>query len=39
MTDWWAAGNWEGGKESKTNRAPRILAQNDLYMCCDDAHV
>lgn len=39
MTDWWAAGNWEGSEESKTNRAPMILAQNDLYMCCDDAHV
>lgn len=37
MSDWWAAGNWEGGKESVTNRAPMVIAQNDLYMCCDDA--
>lgn len=37
MTDWWAAGNWEGKDESKTDRAPMIIAQNDLYMCCDDA--
>ncbi|MBE5875914.1 MAG: beta-glucosidase [Lachnospiraceae bacterium] len=37
MTDWWAAANWEGEESDKTNRAPMILAQNDIYMCCADA--
>lgn len=37
MTDWWAMANWEGEDAQKENRAPVILAQNDLYMCCSDA--
>lgn len=36
MTDWWAASNWEGELSDKTNRAPMVIAQNDLYMCCTD---
>lgn len=37
MTDWWATANWEGEAADKTNRAPMVLAQNDIYMCCADA--
>lgn len=37
MTDWWASANWEGEAAEKTNRAPMVLAQNDIYMCCSDA--
>lgn len=37
MTDWWAMANWEGEEAEKTNRAPMVLAQNDIYMCCADA--
>lgn len=37
MTDWWGTSNWEGELPEKTNRAPMVLAQNDLYMCCADA--
>lgn len=37
MTDWWGTANWEGELSEKTNRAPMVLAQNDLYMCCADA--
>jgi beta-glucosidase len=37
MTDWWANGNWEGEPGDKCNRAPMVIAQNDLYMCCADA--
>lgn len=37
MTDWWATANWEGEDATKTNRAPMVRAQNDLYMCCIDA--
>ncbi len=37
MTDWWGAANWEGGESDKTNRAPMVIAQNDIYMCCSDA--
>lgn len=33
MTDWWAMANWEGEVAEKTNRAPMVLAQNDIYMC------
>ncbi len=36
MTDWWATSNWEGERSNKTNRAPMVIAQNDLYMCCTD---
>lgn len=37
MTDWWGTANWEGEEADKTNRAPMVLAQNDIYMCCADA--
>lgn len=37
MTDWWATANWEGEEAEKTNRAPMVLAQNDIFMCCADA--
>ncbi len=37
MTDWWATANWEGEAAKKTNRAPMVRAQNDLYMCCADS--
>ncbi len=37
MTDWWATANWEGEGAEKNNRAPMVLAQNDIYMCCSDA--
>lgn len=37
MTDWWGTANWEGEMANKTNRAPMVLAQNDIYMCCADA--
>lgn len=37
MTDWWAMANWEGEAARKENRAPMIIAQNDIYMCCPDA--
>ena len=37
MTDWWAHANWAGENFVQTNRAPMIIAQNDLFMCCSDA--
>lgn len=37
MTDWWGTANWEGEPSDKTNRAPMVWAQNDIYMCCADA--
>ncbi len=37
MTDWWANANWEGEEPDKNNRAPMVLAQNDIYMCCVDS--
>lgn len=37
MTDWWGEANWEGEKADKRNRAPMVLAQNDIYMCCADS--
>jgi len=37
MTDWWGCANWEGELAYKENRAPMVLAQNDIYMCCADA--
>lgn len=37
MTDWWANANWEGEPSVRENRAPIVRAQNDLYMCSDDA--
>lgn len=37
MTDWWGTANWEGEEAEKTNRAPMVMAQNDIYMCCADA--
>lgn len=38
MTDWWATANWKSEKATKDNRAPMIIAQNDIYMCCSDAN-
>ncbi len=37
MTDWWATANWKDEDAQKTNRAPMVRAQNDIYMCCADA--
>ena len=37
MTDWWAMANDEGEMATKENRAPMVVAQNDLYMCCSDS--
>jgi beta-glucosidase len=37
MTDWWAVANDEGEDAEKENRAPMVVAQNDVYMCCADA--
>lgn len=37
MTDWWASANVEGGKPSRDNKAPMVIAQNDLYMCVSDS--
>lgn len=37
MTDWWANANWEGEPSDRSNRAPMVLAQNDLFMVCPDA--
>jgi len=36
MTDWWGTANWEGEIAEKNNRAPMVIAQNDIYMCCAD---
>lgn len=37
MTDWWAVANWEGEAPAKENHSAMIMAQNDIYMCCDNA--
>lgn len=37
MTDWWATINDEGGPDSRSNTAPMIAAQNDVYMVVSDA--
>ncbi|WP_028974059.1 glycoside hydrolase family 3 protein [Spirochaeta cellobiosiphila] len=37
MTDWWAALNFEGEPASRSNSAAMVRAQNDLYMCVNDA--
>ena len=37
MTDWWANANWNGEPSDKRNRAPMVLAQNDLFMVCADS--
>ena len=37
MTDWWASLNDEGEKQSKTNFAAMVRAQNDIYMVCPDS--
>lgn len=34
MTDWWATANWDAEPAEKTNRAPMVRAQNDIYMVC-----
>ena len=36
MSDWWALSNSYGEEPKKENRAPMVIAQNDLYMCCND---
>lgn len=36
MTDWWANANWYGQQDEKLNRAPMVIAQNDLFMLCAD---
>jgi len=33
MTDWWAEANTEGEKSTRENKAPMVVAQNDIYMC------
>lgn len=37
MTDWWATANWDREPAEKSNRAPMVRAQNDVYMCCADS--
>lgn len=37
MTDWWADINTEGGRQSKTQLAAMVHAQNDLYMVTRDS--
>lgn len=37
MTDWWANINVRGQKESKTELAAMVRAQNDVYMVCADS--
>ena len=37
MTDWWAKANTEGEKSTRENKAPMVLAQNDLYMCVSNS--
>ncbi|MDD6504533.1 MAG: glycoside hydrolase family 3 C-terminal domain-containing protein [Lachnospiraceae bacterium] len=37
MTDWWANANWNGEYSDKQNRAPMVIAQNDLFMVCPDS--
>ena len=37
MTDWWAEANTEGEKSTRGNKAPMVLAQNDLYMCVSNS--
>lgn len=37
MTDWWANVNVRGQKESKTELAAMVRAQNDVYMVCTDS--
>lgn len=36
MTDWWASVNDRGQKQSKSNLAAMVRAQNDVYMVCSD---
>ena len=37
MTDWWAMMNNEGEEGSKDKLAEMAVAQNDIYMVCDNA--
>lgn len=37
MTDWWAESNYNGSRPAPGVRAPMLLAQNDLYMCSQNA--
>lgn len=37
MTDWWAKSNYSGGQPAAGIRTPMILAQNDLFMCSQNA--
>ena len=37
MTDWWAEANTEGEKSKRENKAPMVIAQNDLYMCVSNS--
>ncbi len=37
MSDWWAMANDEGQEAVKTNRAPMVSAQNDLFMVVTDS--
>lgn len=36
MSDWWAVANWRGEASDNTNHAPMLMAQNDIFMLCDD---
>ncbi|MEE1037918.1 MAG: glycoside hydrolase family 3 C-terminal domain-containing protein [Eubacterium sp.] len=36
MTDWWAVSNWYGEKPDKGIHAPMVMAQNDIFMLCQD---
>ena len=37
MTDWWAKSNYEGHQAEVQVKAPRVAAQNDIYMVVSDA--
>lgn len=37
MSDWWADANVEGEEPNVFCHAPMVMAQNDLFMVCDDA--
>ena len=37
MSDWWAEANYEGEPSNPFVHAPMIMAQNDIFMVCEDA--
>lgn len=37
MSDWWAEANYEGESSNPFVHAPMVMAQNDIFMVCEDA--